>query len=151
MVRMWSGLVWAMIEQQRSVVYEKPATCPAVPFWPQRKRGQEGRPADCRPGISVKLVLHSASVDFTGEINQQVAVWRKIAPPFVDPAFEPLAVLKLIRVGVPEDESHPIGWPTPEDHCARRTPREDGVESAGWMWNWCVRHQRRRSRKNSVP
>src|SRR5262245_6324968 len=87
---------------------------------------------DFRPG-PVKVAGYS---EFAGE---DATVWhivlaratgREIAPPLVDPAFEPLSELEgVLLAEVPLDEQDLLRGPTPEDHADRLPPREEDPET----------------------
>src|SRR2546423_1384311 len=108
-VRMKLPVKQIVVEPYFAIVQEPAAAIPRVAFWPEGKRGKVWRLADGGPRRHGRLL-------FSGEIDQKLAIGRKVATPLVNPAFEPLARFKFVGLCVPLEQEHLLRWTAPKNN-----------------------------------
>ena len=125
------GNLRLVIEDQGLPVLKRPASVPAVSFWPEGKRRQVRRSAYCGPGIGVRAVLECSAIDFLCKVDKQRPIGAQIRTPIIYLSVELLAWFKDIRIRIPLDDLDPIGRTSAEDNRCGRFSRKEDRDASG--------------------
>lgn len=108
------GLVRAMVERQAPGGGEEPPAPPAISLWPERERGKPWRFTHCRPGVGILAVFDGLRVELAGEVDKQVAIWRKVRASFIDAPVKPMPAIEAVAPHVPTQDLDSLAGPAPE-------------------------------------
>ncbi len=119
------GTVSRVIQHNRLVVQESPATMPAIILRPESQCGQIRRSADRGPGVAHFPVVERLRIELTGEVDQQRTIGTQIRAALIDPPMEPLPRFKDVGIGAPSKDLNPPRRPPSKHHRHRsRSGRE---------------------------
>lgn len=112
----------AVIQPQPSLTREETAAVPTIAPRPESESREPRWTADGGPGMSMSRIGNRPTGDLAGEVDEQIAVGRKVAPTLVDAAVKPVTSLERVLRGVPANHLDPLRrTPTKQDRDLRRT------------------------------
>src|SRR5438128_1390232 len=101
-------LVWFAVpaHPHRPMVGKQATRTVGAAYPPQRERAEVRRTAQGDPRIDKLSRTQTGSIG-PDKRDEQCAVGREIAPPFVHPPADPLSVIERVSVGVPHAQASP--------------------------------------------